>query len=231
MFGLLLACVDSVINVLTDVARKKVLDRSFDAGLVTVWSKGISCVMFALVLMGLQLGWGTRPELPDIGHGFGLSPSLSFLMYVSLNAVVEGSAIVLYLRALQVSPISYCVPFLAFTPLFLLPMGILFLNEIVSGGMLIGVCLVVIGALVMNRQMFARGPLEPVRAIMRERGSRYMLIVAFLLTFTNVLDKWFLISGVGTVAFDVKLARSVTLALGKLRETWSSAIPKAMAAS
>jgi len=215
MFGLLLACVDSVINVLTDVARKKVLDRSFDAGLVTVWSKGISCVMFALVLMGLQLGWGTRPELPDIGHGFGLSPSLSFLMYVSLNAVVEGSAIVLYLRALQVSPISYCVPFLAFTPLFLLPMGILFLNEIVSGGMLIGVCLVVIGALVMNRQMFARGPLEPVRAIMRERGSRYMLIVAFLLTFTNVLDKWFLISGVGTVAFDVKLARSVTLALGK----------------
>jgi uncharacterized membrane protein len=215
MFGLLLACIDSVLNVLTDVSRKKVLDRSFDAGLVTVWCKGISCVVFAGVLGVLRLGWGTRPELPDIGRGLGLSPGPAFLLYVSLNAVLEGGAILLYLRALQVSPISYCVPFLAFTPLFLLPTGIMFLHETVSGGMVTGVCLVVVGALVMNRQLFARGPLEPARAIVRERGSRYMLIVAFLLTFTNALDKWFLISGAGTVTFDVKLARSVTLALGK----------------
>ncbi len=215
MFGLLLACIDSVINVLTDVARKKVLDQNFDVGLVTVWAKGISCVVFAVVLVVLNLGWGTRPELPDIGHNFHLSPALSFLFYVTLNAVVEGSAILLYLRALQVSPISYCVPFLAFTPLFLLPTGIFFLHESVSGGMVTGVGLVVVGALVMNRQMFARGPLEPLRAIFRERGSRYMLIVALLLTITNLLDKWFLLSGGGTATFDVKLARSVTLSLGK----------------
>jgi uncharacterized membrane protein len=215
MLGLLLACVDSVLNVLTDVARKKVLDRDFDVGLVTVWCKGISCVFFAVVLATLRLGWGSRPELPDIGHGLNLAPAPAFLLYVSLNAVVEGGAILLYLRALQVSPFSYCVPFLAFTPLFLLPTGIVFLHETISGGMVIGVSLVVIGALVMNRQMFARGPFEPVWAIVRERGSRYMLIVAFLLTFTNALDKWFLISGVGTVTFDVKLARSVTLAMGK----------------
>jgi len=215
MFGLLLACLDSVINVLTDVARKKVLDQKFDVGLVTVWAKGISCVVFAVVLVALDLGWGTRPELPDIGHSFGLSPAWSFLFYVMLNAVVEGSAILLYLRALQVSPISYCVPFQALTPLFLLPTGILFLQETVSGGMVTGVALVVVGALVMNRQMFVRGPLEPLRAIFRERGSRYMLMVALLFTFTNLLDKWFLLSGGGTVTFDVKLARSVTLALGK----------------
>ncbi len=215
MFGLLLACIDSVLNVLTDVARKKVLDQKFDVGLVTVWAKGISCVVFAVVLVVLKLGWGTRPELPDIGHRFNLSPALSFLLYVTLNAVLEGGAILLYLRALQVSPISYCVPFLAFTPLFLLPTGIIFLHESVSGGMVTGVGLVVAGALVMNRQMFARGPLEPLRAIFRQRGSRYMLIVALLLTFTNLLDKWFLLSGGGTVTFDVKLARSVTLSLGK----------------
>jgi drug/metabolite transporter (DMT)-like permease len=215
MFGLLLASIDSVVNVLTDVARKKVLDRQFDASLVTVWCKAISCVVFAAALAALQLGWGVRPQLPDIGRSLSVSPSWSFLLYVMLNAVLEGSAILLYLRALQVSPISYCVPFLALTPLFLLPTGIVFLHEAISGGMMIGVFLVVVGALVMNRQMFARGPLEPARAILRERGSRYMLLVALLLTFTNLLDKWFLLAGGGTVSFAVKLSRSVTLSMGK----------------
>ena len=215
MFGLFLASIDSVVNVLTDVARKKVLDRNHDASLVSVWCKFISCLVFGAVIVALRLGWGTRPELPDIGQALGISPSVAFLLYISLNALLEGTAILLNLRALQVSPISYCVPFMALTPLFLLPAGMVFLHEAVSGGMVIGVCLVVTGALVVNRQLFARGLLEPARAIVREKGSRYMLIVALLLTVTNVLDKWFLLAGGGAVSFDVKLARSLTLSEGK----------------
>jgi uncharacterized membrane protein len=215
MFGLILASIDSVVNVFTDVARKKVLDHQHDASLVSVWCKVISCVVFAVVITILHAGWGTRPELPNIGQRFNLSPSVAFLLYVSVNAVLEGTAILLNLRALQVSPISYCVPFMALTPLFLLPAGMIFLHEAVSGGMVIGVFLVVTGALVVNRQLFSRGLLEPARAILRERGSRYMLIVAVLLTVTNVLDKWFLLAGGGTVTFDITLARSLTLAVGK----------------
>ena len=81
--------------------------------------------------------------------------------------------------------------------------------------MVIGVTLVVIGALVVNRQLFSQGLLEPVRAIIRERGSRYMLMVAYLLTITNILDKWFVTTGGATVPFDVNVSRSLTLALGK----------------
>ena len=215
MLGLIIASMDAVVNALTDAARKKVLDRQFDAGLVSVWCKVISCVLFGLVIAVLAMFWGTRPELPDIGKSFHISPALAFLLYVSLNAVLEGTAILLNLRALQVSPMSYCVPFMALTPLFLLPSGAIFLHEAVSSGMVIGVLLVVIGSLVVNRQLFAKGLLEPARAIVRERGSRYMLIVAILLTVTNVLDKWFLTNGGGAVAFDVKLARSLTLSTGK----------------
>jgi uncharacterized membrane protein len=203
------------VNVLTDVARKKVLDRQHDAGLVSVWCKVISCFVFAVVIAVLCAGWGTRPELPDIGQRLHLSPTVAFLLYVTLNALLEGTAILLNLRALQVSPISYCVPFMALTPLFLLPAGMIFLHEAVSGGMVIGVCMVVTGALVVNRQLFARGLLEPARAILREKGSRYMLMVALLLTVTNVLDKWFLMAGGAQVAFDVKLARALTLSVGK----------------
>jgi hypothetical protein len=54
-----------------------------------------------------------------------------------------------------------------------------------------------------------------VRAIVREKGSRYMLMVALLLTVTNVLDKWFLLAGNGPSSFDVILVRSLTLSVGK----------------
>lgn len=215
MLGLVLATIDSVINVFTDVARKKVLDRQHDASLVSVWCKLISCGVFLAVIAALVLVGGTRLELPDLGGRFGFSPGAAFLVYVLLNALLEGTAILLNLRALQVSPLSYCVPFMALTPLFLLPAGSLFLGEAVSGGMVVGVLLVVLGAMVVHRALLAKGLLEPARAILRERGSRYMLIVALLLTATNVLDKWFLMAGGGAVSFEVKLARTLTLSLGK----------------
>ena len=41
-----------------------------------------------------------------------------------------------------------------------------------------------------------------------------MTLVALLLTFTNVLDKWFVSSG-GDAAFAVRLSRSFTLSIGK----------------
>lgn len=215
MIGLLLASLDAIVNALTDAFRKKVLDRQFDASLISVWCKIISCLVFGLVIAALYLFWGAHPRLPDIGKGFNLSPGISFLLYVSLNAVLEGTAILLNLRALQVSPMSYCVPFMALTPLFLLPAGAIFLHEAISGGMILGVLMVVIGSLVVNRQLFARGLLEPARAIVRERGSRYMLMVAFLLTITSVLDKWFLTNGGGAASFTMKLSRSLTLSAGK----------------
>ena len=215
MLGLFLSCVMSVVNVFNDVARKKVLDRQFDAGLVSFWCKAIAFVAYALAI-GVLLVWrGIPPELPDIGKTLGFAPLPSLIIYLAFSSVLEGTAILLNLRALQVSPISYCVPFMAFTPLFLLPAGSLLLHERISQGMVLGVLLVVLGSLVVNRQLFARGPLEPVRAIFRERGSRYMLTVAFLLTITNILDKWFVTAGGASVPFDVRVSRSLTLAIGK----------------
>jgi drug/metabolite transporter (DMT)-like permease len=214
MLGLLLASIMSVVNVFTDVSRKKVLDKQYDAGLISFWCKVIAFFSFAAAIGILMLTFGTRPELPDIGGKFHIPPLAAFIIYLMLNAVLEGTAILLNLRALQVSPISYCVPFMAFTPLFLLPAGKIFLGESISAGMVIGVLMVVVGSLVVNRQLFSHGLLEPARAIVREKGSRYMVIVALLLTVTNVLDKWFVTSG-GSVELPVKISRALTLSTGK----------------
>lgn len=211
--GLLLACLGSGFNVLTDVSRKKVLDHQFEATLIGFWCKVVAFACYAIALAVL-VGCGGSIELPPMGEALGLSTGSAFALYLGLSALCEGTAIILSYRALQVSPLSFCVPFMALTPVFLLPVGKFILHEQISSGMIVGVVLVVIGSLVINRQLVANGWLEPAKAIIREKGSRYMLIVAMLLTCTAALDKWF-VSSPGNVDFAVRVSRSFSLSLGK----------------
>jgi uncharacterized membrane protein len=211
--GLILACFGSVFNVLTDASRKKILDRQYDAAVIGFWCKVVALTFYLVALSGTTI-CGVGLQLPPIGASLKLSPQLAFVLYLVLNALLEGTAILLNYRALQVSPLSLCVPFMALTPLFLLPIGKLFLNEQISGGMIVGVLLVVAGSLVINRQLVSNGWLEPAKAILREKGTRYMLIVALLLACTAALDKWFVTSG-GDVPLGARVSRSFTLSIGK----------------
>jgi uncharacterized membrane protein len=199
--------------VLTDVSRKKVLDHQFEATLIGFWCKVVAFVFYALAL-GVLVLCGGSVELPPMGEALKMSTGSAFALYLILSAICEGSAILLSYRALQISPLSFCVPFMALTPVFLLPVGKFILHEQISTGMIVGVVLVVIGSLVINRQLVANGWLEPAKAIIREKGSRYMLMVALLLTCTAALDKWFVSSG-GNVEFAVRVSRSFSLSIGK----------------
>lgn len=211
--GLLLACAGSVFNVLTDCSRKKILDHQYDAAVIGFWCKLVA-LGFYVIALGVVVASGTGLQLPPIGASLKMSPAVAFVLYLLINALLEGTAILLSYLALQVSPLSLCVPFMALTPVFLLPIGKFFLHEQISSGMIVGVFLVVAGSLVINRQLVANGWLEPARAILREKGSRYMLIVAMLLATTAALDKWFVTSG-GDVDFGIRLSRSFTLSIGK----------------
>lgn len=211
--GLILACFGSVFNVLTDVSRKKVLDHQFEATVIGFWCKAVALV-FYLVALGIVIACGGRAELPPMGQALHLSTGSALALYLLLCMVLEGTAILLSYLALQVSPLSLCVPFMALTPVFLLPVGKFFLGEQISAGMIVGVLLVVIGSLVINRQLVANGWLEPAKAILREKGSRYMLIVALLLACTAALDKWFVSSG-GQADFALRVSRSFSLSIGK----------------
>lgn len=213
MLGLILACFGSVFNVLTDASRKKILDRQYDAAVIGFWCKLVA-LGFYLVALGVVIACGFGLQLPPIGASLKMSPAVAFVLYLLLNALLEGTAILLNYRALQVSPLSFCVPFMALTPVFLLPIGKFFLHEQIAAGMIVGVFLVVVGSLVINRQLVANGWMEPAKAILREKGSRYMMIVAFLLACTAALDKWFVTSG-GDAAFGERLSRSFTLSIGK----------------
>lgn len=191
LIGLLFATSTSLINVITDVARKKALTGQ-DLIAVTFGFRLFAACSYAAVF-GLRLWSGHQVVLKETGPIFGFapltfSPLVTFLIYLSLDVALVAVANLLYFRALQISPLSLCMPFIAFTPIFLIPTGYVMLRELPSTVKLIGVVLVVVGSLVMHRQLFTVSWSEPFKAIVREPGSRYMLMVACIFSITNPLD-------------------------------------------
>ena len=95
----------------------------------------------------------------------------------------------LYIKALKSNQISLVLPFLSFTPAFLVVISFLMLGEIPSLMGLFGIALVVAGAYILNLKNLNGNLFEPFRTILREKGSLYMLIVAFLFSITSSLSK------------------------------------------
>lgn len=102
---------------------------------------------------------------------------------------IELTAIVLYVKAINISPLSLTLPFLSLTPAFLILTGWLILGERVDliGASAIG--LIVLGAYLLHIHTFHEGWLAPVRAIYKEKGSRFMIMVAILYSITSALGK------------------------------------------
>ena len=190
--GLLLAAAMSLTNVLTDVARKRALDKR-DLVPATFWIRVAVTLVFLAALAWRVVG-GSQIQIRDGGALFGIAglhpaPVPTFLIYLAIDVGLITIVMWLYFRALQISPLSLCIPFLSFTPVFLIPSGFILLGELPSPLKLLGVVLIVVGSLVMHRRLFAVGWLAPVKAVIREKGSRYMLLVSFLFSITNPLDK------------------------------------------
>ena len=106
-----------------------------------------------------------------------------------LSLPINWLAYLLYLYSLKLSPLSLTVPFLAFTPLFILLTGALVLDETVNAWGITGVGLIVGGSYLLNFSNFKKGILEPFKSILREKGSLLMLCVAFIFSFAAVVGK------------------------------------------
>ena len=102
-----------------------------------------------------------------------------------LNVVVT----VLYMKAIKHSDLSITVPFITFTPLFLLISSPLILGEYPNIWGMSGVIIIVLGSYVMNLKYKSRSFFEPFKMLLREKGPRYMLVVAFLWSITANFDK------------------------------------------
>src|SRR5437899_1395209 len=156
----------SITNVMTDVWRKRALEKR-DLFPATFWMRVAVAALFCLVL-AVRVATGHPIVVRDLP---------AFLLYLVLDVSLITIVMWLYFRALQVSPLSMCIPFLAFTPVFLIPTTYVILGQKPQPIKLLGVALIGVGSLVMHRQLFAVGGLAPVKAVMDCTGSRYMLTV------------------------------------------------------
>jgi len=113
-------------------------------------------------------------------------------IYMFLLMPLEVFAMWLYIRAIQIAPLHLTLPYLAFTPMFNILTGYVFLDEVITWDGVLGIFLIVAGTYILNIDRLTRSwrsVLEPVAAVFKIQGSRWMLIVATIYSFTSVLSK------------------------------------------
>ncbi|AFL73800.1 DMT family transporter [Thiocystis violascens] len=160
-----------------DVATKAWL-QGFSAPELLVVRFGIPGLLMTPLLLGL-------PSLTDL--------PLAFWGWIALLIPLELAAMLLYMAAIRDHPLSLTLPYLAFTPVFVIGVAWLVLGERVSARGAAGVLLVVAGAWLLNsahaRASDWRSWAAPFAAILDEPGSRMMLAVAAIYAITATLGK------------------------------------------
>ncbi|MBW1893267.1 MAG: EamA family transporter [Deltaproteobacteria bacterium] len=118
------------------------------------------------------------PPLDDIFY-------LSFIVSIPLTIV----PLIFYMKAIKVSPLSLTVPYLAFTPVFIVGTGYLFLGEEPDRWGVIGILSVCVGSYILNFDIKKRSLIDPFLAVFKEKGSWLMLIAAIIFSFSAVIGK------------------------------------------
>lgn len=100
---------------------------------------------------------------------------------MAMNALAN----VLFMRSVQLSPLSRTVPFLSLTPVFGAVAAIPLLGEVPGPMHWAGISLVVVGALVLNSDLSDKW----WRSVTHEKGAPFMIAVAVLWALSTALDK------------------------------------------
>ena len=156
----------------SDALAKKALPGSNEY--IVAWFR----LVFTLPLLLIVMLFIPLPELDGV-----------FLKAFCIALPLEVVTVILYIKALKLSPLSLTLPFLSLTPFFLVLNSYLILGEKVSlqGGA--GILLIVSGSYVLNISETKNGLLGPLKAIKREKGSVLMICVALLYSFTSSFGK------------------------------------------
>ena len=157
----------------TAAAVTKVILRSKDPYLVG-WLRLVIVTPFLLCL----LFWSGLPSLDPVFFGT-----------VAILLPFELIAYLLFLKAIKISPLSLTMPFMSITPVFMILSTRLILGEKLSHTGIAGIVLVALGAYMLNLDTKDFDLIKPIRAILREKGSVYMIIAAVIYSVTAVLGK------------------------------------------
>lgn len=168
----ILALISAFSLATSDALTKKALNDT-DELIVAIFRLVFSLPILVLVLMNIP-----RPEL-----------NFYFYLAFFFSIPLEITAMIFYVKALKVSPMSLTLPFLSLTPVFLIFNSFLILNERISLQGFAGIMFIAIGGYILNLKEVRKGIFEPIKSIKREKGSIYMIMVAFIYSITSSFGK------------------------------------------
>jgi len=136
----------------------------------------------------IRIGYAVPFLLPILGLAW---PALDkdFWFTLLLLYPLEILALILYMAALKFSPLSLTLPFLSFTPVFLILTGWLILKELPNLWGAIGICLVVGGSYLLYLPPQCFNLKRFFTAFWQEKGSVFMLLVSLIYAITSALGK------------------------------------------
>ena len=172
MLWFIFAFLTALFEATKDILSKKSL-KDIDE-YVVAWSLPCFALPFLLPILLFT-------EIPPLGERFWLALVTGGTLYAF--------TLVLYMKALKSSDLSITVPMLTFTPLFLLITSPLMVGEFPGIFGLIGIFLIVTGSYLLNINKKSQGYFAPFKALLKEKGPRLMLVVAFIWSITANIDK------------------------------------------
>jgi len=172
MFWIPLALACAFFLATTDALTKKVIPQ-YDIYLLA-WIRNI----FAAPILIITLFMAKTPHL-----------DIYYFLTVITGLPLEILSIVLYLKSIKLSPLSVTMPFLALTPAFLVFTSYIMLGESPDLSGFAGILLITLGAYLLNLSSFKDGILSPIKAVLKERGSVLMILVAFIYSITSNICK------------------------------------------
>ncbi len=172
MTWLVLAILTAFFESLKDVFSKKSLNF-LDEYLVACVGMLVASVSLLPILAVVGI--------PKLGPNFGMA--------IVIGGCLNVVAYTLYVKAIRLADLSLISPLSTLTPLFLLITSPLIVREVPTLWDGVGVFLIVIGSYVLNLKSSSEGFFAPLRSIFHNKGTRMMVVVAFIWSITSTFDK------------------------------------------
>ncbi len=113
----------------------------------------------------------------------------TFWTAIIWRLIIDSIAFTLFIKGIQLSPLSLTIPMTSLTPLFLIITS-LFINHLFPSTLgAIGVLITVFGIYFLNFDHDTKHILSPFKAIWKEKGVRLVTISAILYSFVTALQK------------------------------------------
>jgi drug/metabolite transporter (DMT)-like permease len=172
MLWLSLTLISAFAIAVQDVICKKISGST--GTLLVSWMRWLACLPFLALCVPFV-------HVPKI--------STEFIIVTAVLIPLDIGALVLYMKAIRISPLNATLPFLSLTPVFMILTGYLFLGETLRPSQIIGILFIAAGGYVINIHTIREGLHKPITSVLKEKGALLMIIVAIIYSVTAVLGK------------------------------------------